>query len=94
MQEALNGIADFLLALAVCGIAYPAVRGWRLEKSAGSQAGDKRAVALEDAKTFYALAALQRPYVFLSALLGSVLKMLLLIVMAIEYALTLTTVSH
>ena len=89
MIEALNAIADFLLAVAVFGIAYPAVRGWRLEKAAQGQVGDKREVALEDAKTFYAVAALQRPYVFGAALIGSGLKILVLIVMAIEYVVTI-----
>jgi hypothetical protein len=92
--EALNGIADFLLAAAVFGIAYPAVRGWQLEKAARDQVGDKQAVALEDAKTFYALAALQRPYVFWAALIGSGLKMLILIVMAFEYVVTFNAASH
>jgi hypothetical protein len=76
-----SGLADALLAVAVFGIAWPALIGWMKERGSTGKSGEDRDVAMSDAKLFYALAAQQRPYVFIAAVAGSIMKLVVLVLM-------------
>ena len=57
MFELLNGLADAALTYVVFALSLLVTIGWLTELRAGKHSGDEAAVKAEDAKTFYALAA-------------------------------------
>ncbi len=85
VREGANGVADALLSLAALIVSWTALQGWRKERRVASHTGLDADIAEEDAKTYYALAAVQRPSVFGAVLIGSLLKIVVLLWMALEF---------
>lgn len=79
MREGVNGLSDALLSLAALVVSWAAWRGWLRERRAERRKGLDADIATEDAKTYYALAAVQRPTVIGAVLVGSLLKLIVLL---------------
>jgi hypothetical protein len=73
--SALNAASEMLLAYSAVFVSANGLAGYRLERKAlASQDPVARAEWLADAKTRYALAAVQRPHILTCLLLGGTAK--------------------
>lgn len=67
-------IADAMLAVATLYVSGQALRGCLKEARAEKLAGPEKDAALADARTFYALASLSKPWVLLLIFAGTLIK--------------------
>ena len=79
----LGFIGDAMLAVAALYVTWQALRGSRMESRAEKMpAGDDRNKTIADAKTFYALASLSKPWVLLLVFVGTLIKAVLGVIAA------------